>query len=212
MNDCFSDGYWRDAQTGHGPASWYDPGDIKPLRLAARCVEHVPKKLIALLSRTRSEPLNLSASFSITQFYAQASALAFASVKNKVRRSPGVGQGGSLPMETTWFPALPAVGQSGPDRPASWRDRGGGPRSRAFHGVWHRGQFARPFGTRFARGAYSAPAPQLTAALARNVYDGHGNPERLARYVEAASQALANASLAAFMTGPVPFPRPSAIR
>jgi len=60
--------------------------------------------------------------------------------------------------------------------------------------------------------ALSGGTPQLTAALARNVYDGHGNPERLARYVEAASQALANASLAAFMTGPVPFPRPSAIR
>ena len=54
--------------------------------------------------------------------------------------------------------------------------------------------------------------PDLTAALARNVYDGRGNPERLARYVEATSQALANASLAAFITGPVPFPRPSAIR
>ena len=53
--------------------------------------------------------------------------------------------------------------------------------------------------------------PQLAAALARNVYDGRGNPARLARYVEAASQALANASLAAYMTGPVPFPRPSAI-
>jgi cytochrome b pre-mRNA-processing protein 3 len=55
-------------------------------------------------------------------------------------------------------------------------------------------------------------APALKAALARNVYDGRGNPERLARYVEAASQALADASLAAFITGPVPFPRPSAIR
>jgi cytochrome b pre-mRNA-processing protein 3 len=48
--------------------------------------------------------------------------------------------------------------------------------------------------------ALSGGTPQLTAALARNVYDGHGNPERLARYVEAASQALANASPAAFMT------------
>jgi hypothetical protein len=103
MNDCFSDGYWRDAQTGHGPASWYDPGDIKPLRLAARCVEHVPKKLIVLLSRTRSEPLNLGASFSITQFYAQASALAFPSEKSKARRSPGVGQGGSLPINNMVF-------------------------------------------------------------------------------------------------------------
>jgi cytochrome b pre-mRNA-processing protein 3 len=55
-------------------------------------------------------------------------------------------------------------------------------------------------------------APALKAALARNVYDGRKNPDRLARYVEAASQALANASFAAFITGPVPFPRPSAIR
>ena len=55
-------------------------------------------------------------------------------------------------------------------------------------------------------------APALKAALARNVFDGRGNPERLARYVEAASQALAEASLEAFTLGPVPFPRPSAIR
>jgi cytochrome b pre-mRNA-processing protein 3 len=59
--------------------------------------------------------------------------------------------------------------------------------------------------------ALDGGTPQLAAALARNVYDGRGNPERLARYVEAASQALANATLAAFMTGPVPFPRPSLI-
>jgi cytochrome b pre-mRNA-processing protein 3 len=55
-------------------------------------------------------------------------------------------------------------------------------------------------------------APALAAALARNVYGGRGNPERLARYVEAASNALANAPPEVFMTGPVPFPQPSAIR
>lgn len=53
---------------------------------------------------------------------------------------------------------------------------------------------------------------ELAAALARNVYDGRGNQERLTRYAEAASQALANASIEAFTAGPVPFPQPSAIQ
>jgi cytochrome b pre-mRNA-processing protein 3 len=55
-------------------------------------------------------------------------------------------------------------------------------------------------------------APGLNAALARNVYDGHKNPDRLARYVEAANEALAKASLEVFTKGPVPFPEPAAIR
>ena len=54
--------------------------------------------------------------------------------------------------------------------------------------------------------------PDLTAALARNVYDGRKNPDRLARYVEVANQALAEASIEAFTLGPVPFPEPAAVR
>jgi cytochrome b pre-mRNA-processing protein 3 len=60
--------------------------------------------------------------------------------------------------------------------------------------------------------ALDGGTPTLAGALARNVYDGHGNADRLARYVEAANQVLAKAPLEAFMAGPVPFPRPSAIR
>jgi cytochrome b pre-mRNA-processing protein 3 len=59
--------------------------------------------------------------------------------------------------------------------------------------------------------ALNVGTPELAATLARNVYDGRGDPDRLARYVEAASRTLANASLEAFTTGPVPFPRPAAI-
>jgi cytochrome b pre-mRNA-processing protein 3 len=55
-------------------------------------------------------------------------------------------------------------------------------------------------------------APGLNAALARNVYDGHKNPDRLARYVETANESLAKASLEAFTLGPVPFPEPAAVR
>ena len=55
-------------------------------------------------------------------------------------------------------------------------------------------------------------APALKAALARNVYDGRKNPDRLARYVETANEALAEASLEAFTLGPVPFPEPAAVR
>ena len=60
--------------------------------------------------------------------------------------------------------------------------------------------------------ALNSGTPELAAALARNVYAGRGNPDRLVRYVETASQALANAPLDAFTAGQVPFPRPSAIR
>jgi cytochrome b pre-mRNA-processing protein 3 len=55
-------------------------------------------------------------------------------------------------------------------------------------------------------------APGINAALARNVYDGRKNPDRLARYVETANEALAKASLEAFTLGPVPFPEPAAVR
>jgi cytochrome b pre-mRNA-processing protein 3 len=55
-------------------------------------------------------------------------------------------------------------------------------------------------------------APALKAALARNVYDGRKNPDRLARYVETANEALADASLEAFTLGAVPFPEPAAVR
>ncbi|MDQ6702796.1 MAG: ubiquinol-cytochrome c chaperone [Pseudomonadota bacterium] len=54
--------------------------------------------------------------------------------------------------------------------------------------------------------------PDLAAALARNVYDGRKNPDRLARYVETVNEALVKASLEAFTVGPVPFPEPAAIR
>jgi cytochrome b pre-mRNA-processing protein 3 len=53
--------------------------------------------------------------------------------------------------------------------------------------------------------------PEIAAALARNVYDGRGEPGRLARYLAAASHLLDQASLEDFTHGPVPFPRPAAI-
>ncbi len=51
----------------------------------------------------------------------------------------------------------------------------------------------------------------LVAALARNVYAGAGDPRRLALYVDAADRALAEAPIAAFAQGPVPFPVPSSL-
>ena len=51
----------------------------------------------------------------------------------------------------------------------------------------------------------------IAAALSRNVYAGHRNASRLARYVEALDAGLANASLEALLTDPIPFPEPSAI-
>jgi cytochrome b pre-mRNA-processing protein 3 len=60
--------------------------------------------------------------------------------------------------------------------------------------------------------ALRGDAPALKAALARNVYDGRKNPDRLARYVETANEALAEASLEAFTLGRVPFPEPAAVR
>jgi cytochrome b pre-mRNA-processing protein 3 len=60
--------------------------------------------------------------------------------------------------------------------------------------------------------ALNGGAPGLVAALARNVYDGRKNPDRLARYVETADKALAKVSLDVFTLGPVPFPAPAAVR
>lgn len=54
--------------------------------------------------------------------------------------------------------------------------------------------------------------PDLTAVIARNVYNGRKNPDRLGRYVETASEALAKVSLDTFTLGPVPFPVPAAVR
>ena len=51
---------------------------------------------------------------------------------------------------------------------------------------------------------------ELLAALSRNVYEGHGDPTRLARYVEAADRALADMPRDLAKLGPLPFPRPSA--
>jgi cytochrome b pre-mRNA-processing protein 3 len=60
--------------------------------------------------------------------------------------------------------------------------------------------------------ALNGGAPGLVAAIARNVYDGRKNPDRLARYVETANEALAKVSLDALTRGPVPFPAPVAVR
>jgi cytochrome b pre-mRNA-processing protein 3 len=59
--------------------------------------------------------------------------------------------------------------------------------------------------------ALNSGRKEIAAALARNVYDGRGDPDRLARYVEVAGRSLDNASLEALMAGPVPFPQPAAI-
>ena len=179
---------------------------------------------------------------------------------------PGPGRAAAFRWKHHGFLAIPASRQSATDRPASWRDRGGGSRSRAFHGVWHRGQFGRPVrgrspcmrrsscaisiacrrrrprSPRISPTPFSIPstppcgkwasatpacrsacerlaeaflgrataydlalrgtAAQLAAALARNVYDNRGNPERLARYVAAANERLANASAGGLHGGP----------
>lgn len=53
----------------------------------------------------------------------------------------------------------------------------------------------------------------LAAAVARNIHaeDGSGHAGRMARYVEAASSALAAAALEDCLAGPLPFPDPSSI-
>ncbi len=71
-------------------------------------------------------------------------------------------------------------------------------------------------GAFFGRGgaydyALRGGAPGLNAALARNVYDGRRNPDRLARYVLTSNEALAKVSIEAFTLGPVPFPKPAAV-
>ena len=51
--------------------------------------------------------------------------------------------------------------------------------------------------------ALSQDHSALCAALARNVYAGRGNADRLARYVEAIDAALGEATLADFVRGPI---------
>lgn len=53
--------------------------------------------------------------------------------------------------------------------------------------------------------------PELAAALARNVYENRSDGMRLARFVEAARAALADASFDEFAHGPIPFPKPATI-
>ncbi|MGH6841384.1 MAG: ubiquinol-cytochrome C chaperone family protein [Methylocella sp.] len=60
--------------------------------------------------------------------------------------------------------------------------------------------------------ALNGGTPELVAAIARNVYDGREDPDRLARYVETADKILAKVSLDVFTLGPVPFPAPAAVR
>jgi cytochrome b pre-mRNA-processing protein 3 len=50
----------------------------------------------------------------------------------------------------------------------------------------------------------------LSAALRRNVYGGHGDPDRLARYVKAAAAALDKAALGDFFAAGITYPDPNA--
>ncbi|MGA2638908.1 ubiquinol-cytochrome C chaperone family protein [Methylocella sp.] len=59
--------------------------------------------------------------------------------------------------------------------------------------------------------ALRAGGPALAATLARNVYAGRADAARLARFVEKARAALAEASFDAFADGPVPFPKPASV-
>jgi cytochrome b pre-mRNA-processing protein 3 len=59
--------------------------------------------------------------------------------------------------------------------------------------------------------ALNGGATELQATLLRNVYNGRGNPDRLSRYVEAASKALATAELDDYIAGGLPFPEPSGV-
>lgn len=58
--------------------------------------------------------------------------------------------------------------------------------------------------------ALNGTAQGLTAALLRNVYAGQGNPDRLARYVKAAVEALDKTALEDFLAAKITFPEPSA--
>jgi cytochrome b pre-mRNA-processing protein 3 len=51
---------------------------------------------------------------------------------------------------------------------------------------------------------------ELPAALLRNVYAGHGDPDRLTRYVQAAVEALDKATFDDFLAAKINFPEPSA--
>ncbi len=59
--------------------------------------------------------------------------------------------------------------------------------------------------------AFGGGGATLAAALLRNVYDGQGDPERLARYVLTACEALARARIDDLTQGKIPFPEPAAI-
>jgi cytochrome b pre-mRNA-processing protein 3 len=60
--------------------------------------------------------------------------------------------------------------------------------------------------------ALESGAQRLSAALLRNVYEGYGNPDRLARYVAAAVEALDKVPLEDFLAAKIAFPEPAAIR
>src|ERR1700730_7252787 len=51
----------------------------------------------------------------------------------------------------------------------------------------------------------------LSATLLRNVYEGKGNPDRLARYVTATIAALERAALEDFLAAKIALPEPAAI-
>jgi cytochrome b pre-mRNA-processing protein 3 len=59
--------------------------------------------------------------------------------------------------------------------------------------------------------ALRAGRQALAETLSRNVYGGNVDASRLARYVEATSAALTNASFEAFVRGPVPFLKPATV-
>ena len=59
--------------------------------------------------------------------------------------------------------------------------------------------------------ALNGGAKGLSAALLRNVYEGIGNPDRLARYVAVAVEALDKATLEDFLAAKIAFPEPAAI-
>jgi cytochrome b pre-mRNA-processing protein 3 len=57
--------------------------------------------------------------------------------------------------------------------------------------------------------ALDGDAQELSAALFRNVYEGQGNPDRLARYVKAAVAALDKAAFDDLFAAKMTFPDPS---
>lgn len=65
--------------------------------------------------------------------------------------------------------------------------------------------------TRAYYDAFGTDRQAFAAALARNVYGGKNDGERLARYVEALESRLAGLPLERFLEGPIPFPKPAEI-